>query len=199
MNLSRFGRKLAALSAGGKLALMLVLDGVFLPICAFLAVALGPIGISGAQHIDWRVYLASGLGTVAVLATSGLYRSVVRFIDLKTVAITSAALAGVVLFLYWLAKFAGFDLVPASSVLTYWFVSFAYLLTSRVVARGVLQRGMKRAGRPRRRTLIYGAGSAGVELAHAMSLSLDYQAHVFCGRCAGPAPAGGGRAQGLWP
>ncbi len=179
MSLARFGRRLAGLSGRHKLALTIVIDVVFLPICAFLAVALGPISIGGALQIAWYIYLASGLGTVAVLSTTGLYRSVVRFIDLKTVAITSVALAGVVLLLYLAVKAAGFDLLPASSVLTYWFVSFAYLLTSRVLARAVLQSGMKRAGRPRRRTLIYGAGSAGVELAHAMSLSLDYQAMCF--------------------
>ena len=179
MSAAQLGRRMAGLSPVGKLILSLVADGLFLPVCAFIAVALGPISLQGAANIDWRIFLIAGLGTLVVLSATGLYRSVVRFIDLKTVAITSSALAGVVLLLYAAVKFTQSDMLPASSMLTYWFVAFAYLLTSRVVARALLQRGMKRPGRPRYRTLIYGAGSAGVELAHAMSLSLDYQAMCF--------------------
>ena len=179
MNLARLGRRMAGLSSVGKLALSLIADGVFLPVCAFIAVALGPLSLGGALEKPFETYVLSGLATLLVLSASGLYRSVVRFIDLKTLAVTSVALASVVLLLYLAAKVFKFDLVPASAVLTYWFVAFAYLLASRVAARALLQSGLKRPGRPRRRTLIYGAGSAGVELAHAMSLSLDYQAMCF--------------------
>ena len=178
-SLSVLGRRMALLSPSYKLVLSLLADGIFLPVCAFLAMALGPSGLAGATALEPRGYLLAGLGTLLVLYVSGLYRSVVRFIDLNTVATTSVALAGVVLLLYWTAKYTRFDAIPASSLLTYWFVAFTYLLTSRVAARALLQSGMKRPGRPRRRTMIYGAGSAGVELNHAMSLSLDYQAMCF--------------------
>ncbi len=179
MNLARLGRRLAGLPDPSKRALNLLADGVFLPLCAFVAVALGPVSLRGALQVSVIGYLLAGMGTVVILAASGLYRSVVRFIDLRTVATTSIALAGVVLLLYVTVKLLSFERVPPSSILTYWFLSFAYLLTSRVIARAVLQRGMKKPGRPRRRTLIYGAGSAGVELAHAMTMSLDYQAMCF--------------------
>jgi FlaA1/EpsC-like NDP-sugar epimerase len=179
ISLSRFGRQLAALSPAGKMSLMLVADGVFLPVCAFIAVALGPTELIDAVGLGWPRYVLAGAATLVVLAATGLYRSVVRFIDLKTVATTSTALAAVVAGLYLVAQLVQFKALPTASVLIYWFVAFAYLLTSRLVARALLQRGMKRPGRPRRRTLIYGAGSAGVELAQAMSLSLDYQATCF--------------------
>jgi FlaA1/EpsC-like NDP-sugar epimerase len=179
VNLARLGQRMAGLSGPGKLALILAADGLFLPLCAFVAVALSPATLAGATRISAWGYLAAGLCTVAVLAATGLYRSVVRFIDLRTMATTTIGLAGVVLMLYIVVKANDLDKVPHSSILTYWFLAFAYLLTSRVVARAVLQSGMKKPGRPRRRTLIYGAGSAGVELANAMALSLDYQAVCF--------------------
>ncbi len=178
-SLSLLGRRMALLSPSNKLVLSLVADGIFLPICAFLAMALGPSSLAGAMDLDPRGYLLAGLGTLLILYVGGLYRSVVRFIDLNSVATTSVALAGVVLLLYWTAKSTEFNAIPASSLLSYWFVAFTYLLTSRVAARALLQSGMKRPGRARRRTMIYGAGNAGVELTHAMSLSLDYQAMCF--------------------
>lgn len=179
MTASRLGRKMAALSGRGKLALSLLADGIFLPICALIAVAMGPLSFFGALNIHASVYLFAGAATMVILGLTGLYRSVVRFIDFQTVAITSTALAGVVSVLYVLAKVSGYIGLPPSSVLSYWFVAFAYLLTSRLLARMLLQSGLKRAGRPRHRTLIYGAGNAGVELARAMHLSLDYQAMCF--------------------
>jgi FlaA1/EpsC-like NDP-sugar epimerase len=176
---SRLGRRMAALSGRGKLALSLLADGIFLPICALIAVAMGPLSLFGALDIHFSIYLFAGASTMVILGFTGLYRSVVRFIDFQSVAVTSMALAGVVCVLYVFAKLGKSSVLPASSVLSYWFVAFAYLLTSRLLARMLLQSGLKRAGRPRHRTLIYGAGNAGVELARAMHLSLDYQAMCF--------------------
>jgi FlaA1/EpsC-like NDP-sugar epimerase len=179
MNIASLGRHLATLPASGKLALMLVADGLLLPVCAFLAVLLGPIDFPTSLALAPWPYLIAGWATIPILAATGLYRSVVRFIDLKTVASTSLGLACVVAMLYGLVLWLDIHSVPAASLLLYWFVAFTYLMTSRLVARSVLQIGMKRPGKPRRRTLIYGAGSAGVQLAHAMAFSLEYQVGAF--------------------
>ena len=56
--------------------------------------------------------------------------------------------------------------IPRSALLIFWFVAFTYVVTSRFIARALLRQGMRRAGPPRRRTAIYGAGDAGVQLAH---------------------------------
>jgi FlaA1/EpsC-like NDP-sugar epimerase len=179
VNLARLGLGLANLSAPAKLTLVLLADSLFLPTCAFLAVALGPATLGGALQVNALGYWVAGLSTLFVMFASGLYRSVVRFIDVRTLAATGIALAAVVLMLYATVKLLRVQAVPPSSILTYWFLAFVYLLTSRVIARSVLQQGLTKPGRPRRRTLIYGAGSAGVELAHAMKLSLEYQAVCF--------------------
>jgi FlaA1/EpsC-like NDP-sugar epimerase len=69
--------------------------------------------------------------------------------------------------------------LPRSSLLIFWFVAFTYVVTSRFVARGLLRRGMKQAGRARIRTAIYGAGDAGAQLAQAMGFSTEYKAVCF--------------------
>jgi FlaA1/EpsC-like NDP-sugar epimerase len=58
--------------------------------------------------------------------------------------------------------------------ITYWFVAFTYLMTSRFVARSILQKGIRRSGRPAVRALVYGAGQVGVQLVRAMSISAEY-------------------------
>src|SRR5664279_3777632 len=61
----------------------------------------------------------------------------------------------------------------------FWFVAFAYVVTSRFIARALLRRGMKQSGRHRLRTAIYGAGGAGAQLAQAMQISPDHSAVCF--------------------
>ncbi|MGZ5267942.1 MAG: polysaccharide biosynthesis protein, partial [Caldimonas sp.] len=68
---------------------------------------------------------------------------------------------------------------PRSALPIFWFVAFAYVVTSRFIARALLRRGMKQAGRHRLRTAIYGAGGAGAQLAQAMQISPDHSAVCF--------------------
>lgn len=176
MVMARLGRRLAGLPPRHKLTVMLAADGLFLPLCAFLAVALGPSSLADAVRIPAGWYLLAGACTIALLMMAGLYKAVVRFIDLRAVAHTCGALALVVILLYSVTEVLDDMSLPSASLIIYWFVAFTYILTSRLVARVVLQTGLKRAGRPRRKTAIYGAGNAGVQLAHAMAFSPEYEA-----------------------
>jgi FlaA1/EpsC-like NDP-sugar epimerase len=114
-----------------------------------------------------------------VLAAAGLYRAVVRYIDLRVITTASAALAAAVLLIYGLAHLLSLSVLPRSALLIYWFVAFTYVVTSRFVARALLRRSLRRAGRPRQRSAIYGAGHAGEQLAQAMQYSPDYKAVCF--------------------
>jgi FlaA1/EpsC-like NDP-sugar epimerase len=61
----------------------------------------------------------------------------------------------------------------------YWFVALAYVFGSRLLARSLIEATIKRRQGPRRKTLIYGAGDAGVQLVRTMSISSDYEAVCF--------------------
>jgi FlaA1/EpsC-like NDP-sugar epimerase len=95
--------------------------------------------------------------------TQGLYRSVVRYMGLdlfiagaKTAA--GAALVGVV-FLYF-DDIAG---APLRWAIAYWGMAFIYICSSRYLARVFLIH--RRSSVERERVIIYGAGSAGAQLA----------------------------------
>ena len=171
--------KLAALSPRAKVAIMVGCDAVFLPLCMLTAVSLrlGSIELAAAMAPGLQLGLA--LLTLPALGIAGLYRTVVRYIDLRVLVASSAALAAVVLCLLAFAWAVDVTVLPRSALPVFWFVAFAYVVTSRFIARALLRRGMKQAGRHRCRTAIYGAGGAGAQLAQAMQISPDHSAVCF--------------------
>ena len=173
------GRRLSALSPRAKLAAMVGSDAVFLPLCVIASVALRLGSLEAALDTALLAQCAIGLLGLPVLGFAGLYRAVVRYIDLRVIAVSGAALALIALIL--LAAAFAFDVrvLPRSALLIYWFVAFTYVVTSRFIARSLLRRGLRHGARPRVRTAVYGAGEAGAQLAQAMQTSPEYRAVCF--------------------
>ena len=172
-------RRLAQLSPPAKVYVMIGGDAVFLPLCMFAAMSLRTGSFTEAFDTALVLQVLLAWLALPVLGAAGLYRTVVRYIDLSVLAASSAALAVVVLMVFVLAMLFQVHPLPRSALLIFWFVAFAYVVTSRFVARALLRRGLKHGGRPRLRTAIYGAGNAGAQLAKAMEISLDYKATCF--------------------
>ena len=174
------GRWLGQLQPKAKLSVLLAIDGLCLPLCAAMAMVLAAEGWTSAMALGPLPYLVAGLLTQALLFTTGLYRSVVRFLDQRVVIWTAAGLAVAVIALQGLLLL---DMVAEpvrrSAPVIYWFVAFTYLMSSRFLARSLLLKANKRPGRSRPRTLIYGAGHAGVQIARAMGFGSEYMAVCF--------------------
>ena len=173
------GQTLATMPPWGKLAMMIGGDAVFLPLCLLASLALRLGSLESAFATAPTVQLTLGLLTLPVLGYAGLYRTVVRYIDIRVIVRSCLALAAVVLLMYTLALAFDISIIPRAALLIYWFVAFTYVITSRFIARGLLRQGLRRAGRPRLRTAIYGAGDAGAQLAQTMQFSLEYKAVCF--------------------
>lgn len=173
------GHWLSVLSPRHKLAVMIGSDALLLPLCMVCATGLRMGSIQTALETGLAVQVALGLMTLPVLGSAGLYRTVVRYIDLRVVVACGLSLAVVVLVTFGLALMFNVQVIPRSALLMYWFVAFTYVITSRFIARTLLRQGLKRAGRPRLRTAIYGAGEAGAQLAQTMQLSREYEAVCF--------------------
>jgi len=173
------GQWLSVLKPRTKLAIMIGSDAIFLPLCVLASVSLrlGSIDIALGTALWLQAVL--GLMTLPVLGAAGLYRTVVRYIDVRVIAAASGALAVVAFIVFLFALALNVRVLPRSSLLIYWFVAFTYVITSRFIARQLLRQGLKRPGRPRLHTAIYGAGDAGVQLAQAMQFSTEYKAVCF--------------------
>ncbi|HEU4460735.1 MAG TPA: nucleoside-diphosphate sugar epimerase/dehydratase [Methylibium sp.] len=177
--LRHVSRHLVRWSPWAKLWLTLSIDLVALPLCAFVAVALGPGGITQAVAIPLWMYALAGLFTLALLALADLYRTVVRFIDRGSVAKTCMTLVGAAVLMYLASDAFPETEALSSALVIYWFVALTYVIVSRLLARAVIEATIKRRHGPRRKTLIYGAGEAGVQLARTMSISSDYEPVCF--------------------
>ena len=172
-------RRLAQLSPRAKVWVMLGGDAFFLPLCMLASVAFRLGGLEMAWATFPEIQIGLALLALPVLAVAGLYRTVVRYIDLRVLAAASGALAAVVILVYLGAVFLNLSVLPRSALLIFWFVAFAYVVTSRFIARTLLRRSLKPGARPRIRTAIYGAGDAGAQLAQAMQFSTEYKAVCF--------------------
>ncbi len=172
-------RRLAAVPPLAKMLIMVGGDALFLPLCMLLSVALRLGSVDDALDMAPHIQLLLALFTLPVLGAAGLYRTVVRYIDLRVLLASGLALAVAVLLVYATASLMEFKALPRSAVLIYWFIAFAYVVTSRFFARSLLRRGIKSGGRARVRTAIYGAGEAGAQLAYSMSFSTDYKPVCF--------------------
>ncbi|MEO5883665.1 MAG: hypothetical protein ABIQ06_14700, partial [Caldimonas sp.] len=88
---------LAKLSPQAKLALMIGSDAILLPACMLISMALRLGSVEAAFEMTPLLQIAVALLALPALAVAGLYRTVVRYIDLRVLVASSAALAAVVL------------------------------------------------------------------------------------------------------
>ncbi|MCV2368243.1 polysaccharide biosynthesis protein [Roseateles oligotrophus] len=158
---------------------MIGADALFLPLCMIAAVVLRYGSVEPALDKALGAQIVFALLSLPVLGAAGLYRSVVRYMDLLVVWVSCLSLAIVVVLVFTLANVLDYRAVPRSSVLIFWFTASLYVILSRFFARAILRQAMRFDGRPRIRMAIYGAGSAGVQLSLSMKFSPEYKAVCF--------------------
>lgn len=162
-----------------KLALTVAVDTIALPICFMIALALR---LGSFNVVTSTSLMFAGMMTLVALAffvRTGLYGAVIRFIELRVVLVIGMGLGVVVLAAYMIMLLFGQAGLPRTSLGIFWLVAFAYLTVSRFAARSLLRRFTSPPGRQRQRTMIYGAGEAGAQLALAMQHSREYDAVCF--------------------
>lgn len=158
---------------------MLAADIVALPICFFIAMLLIQGPYQAAMQYGFWVYLVAGLVTISVFVLSGLYRAVIRFIDQRLLFTTGAGLAVVVVCAYLASVTFDIKSMPSSVLMTYWFIGFTYVVSSRLLVRAFLRNNYGRRRRIGSLVAIYGACEPGAELALAMRASDEYRPVCF--------------------
>ena len=114
---------------------------------------------------------------IPVFVKLGMYRAVIRYIDqaIAIAAVNCATLAVLLLAGVWFALRP--DALSITPFLIYWITSILYILSSRFLARSLLNARRGVSGRVR--VAIYGAGEAGNLLARAILPGLEYQPVLF--------------------
>jgi FlaA1/EpsC-like NDP-sugar epimerase len=157
---------------------MIGVDVVALPLLMVLAHAVRSGSLESAvRSLNWVMW-AVPLLAVPLLGAAGLYRTVVRYIEVGVIAAAGVVLGVLCVLAYGLAVMASEAEAQRMALLVFWFMAFAYVVSSRLMARSFLRRGV-RAGQTAIRVAIYGAGEAGMQLAQAMRYSHEYEAACF--------------------
>ncbi|NMM26349.1 MAG: polysaccharide biosynthesis protein [Glaciimonas sp.] len=169
LDISRFHKQLIA-------ALM---DLFCLPLTFGVAVWLryDSFNIAILQQYVWLI-LAVPLISIPIFIKLGLYRAVIRFIDHKIVYVAVIGVTLSVVALLSLAAFATHMIGLSRGVFgIYWVSAILYVAASRLVARSYFVHATGTAGGTL--VAIYGAGSAGNQLANALKHTGDFRPVAF--------------------
>jgi len=155
---------------------MVIADAVFIPFALWCAISLR-LG-SFDVHVDGDIWLyaAAIAAAIPVFARLGLYRAVIRFLGGRALAAVSVGVtASVSLLLVTNLTFTHAG-VPAAVFIIYWALALIYVAGSRFIVRAMMN---YRSSGGTQRVAIYGAGSAGVQLAAALQRSGRYHPIAF--------------------
>ncbi|MEW6220800.1 MAG: nucleoside-diphosphate sugar epimerase/dehydratase [Thermodesulfobacteriota bacterium] len=165
---------LAASSYYTKRGILVVLDTLVLAFALWLAATLR---LESWWPVLWERYAwllaAVPLLSVPVFIRLGLYRAVIRYASLDALGVVSKATLASFFILVALLLISGAEAFPRSVPLLYGALAFLAVGGSRLAFRILYARLATRRGAGRR-VLIYGAGSSGAQVWHAMQLSAEF-------------------------
>ena len=170
----RCARRVAVLPRKAKMSIAIAADSIAVSILLTLAVALRRGSVADASQLPLILYATAGLAAVGSFWLMGMYRAVFRFIAHPNL---NTGFIGVALAVSLLAA-ADFLLLGApigiNCIAIYSALLLLYLFVSRSLVREVLT--YRRGGQ---RVVIYGAGSAGVQLLRSLREGGEYQPVAF--------------------
>ena len=173
---SAFVKFLLELPRPTKQAVMVLADGVVLPLCLCMAVALGQRAILDSADLA-DLLISAAAAAILTFWFLGLYRSVVRFIGPQTVGIVIVGVTVSAAAAWFAARSHAIGDLSPSTLAIYWSWSLLYLTGSRLVVRSMFNRCMNRSGA--KRVVIYGAGAAGAKLSSVMMAGPDFVPVAF--------------------
>jgi FlaA1/EpsC-like NDP-sugar epimerase len=144
---------------------LLVFDALIIPLLLWVAFSLRLKTLYLIPADQWILFLAAPLISIPVFIRLGLYRAVIRYLGQKALwtivkSVTLTTLLWAVLAVI-VTHYSG---MPRSVLPIFWFLNIVAIGSVRLIIRHVYLRPTKGTGR----AIIWGAGSAGVQLAGAL-------------------------------
>jgi len=173
--------KILSLPRTTKRLIVLGVDLMLLPLALWISFSLR----YGVMYVpaDKIVYLFLVLPFIAVpiFGRFGLYRAIIRYIGFKAMWAVVQAVSLYTLVWGVLVLLSGIPGVPRSVLLINWLVTILFIGGTRALARWWLTGSFKpttmAAGK--KKVIIYGAGSAGIQIANALSSSAGFYPVAF--------------------
>ncbi|WP_296059188.1 nucleoside-diphosphate sugar epimerase/dehydratase [uncultured Amphritea sp.] len=171
-------------SRQSKKAIFVAFDLIALPICCWFSFALRYGDWTAHNFVHWPAYLLAPVIAIPIFIRLGLYRAVIRYIGYQAQWTVIKAVTLALLFWSLATYLLALELyTPRSVFFIFWLVSILVIGGSRMAARWIILKefpGGDHKARDRvERVLIYGAGSAGRQLATALAGSTEFVAVAF--------------------
>ncbi|MDT0499409.1 MULTISPECIES: nucleoside-diphosphate sugar epimerase/dehydratase [unclassified Halomonas] len=163
------------ISRRNKRLLLLILDALILSACLVLAMVLKQGAVTAAADAASPMLLISVPLCLITLWLMGFYHAIVRFMGLRALLTMAVGLPLACLTLWGAGQALGFPL-SGSTLSIFALLSLLGLSVSRLVVRSLYQQVTMR---PRIRVVIYGAGSAGVQLVHSLRQGKEFLPVAF--------------------
>lgn len=157
---------------------MLLTDFFVLPFAFYSSVALREGTIYPPISEYWWLFLLIPFLTIPIFIKIGLYRAVIRYMDMKVLQTIFFGAFVSTLLITAVVAIARINTLPRTSLGIFCIFASVYIGATRLFARGLLQRVEQRSNK-RKRVAIYGAGRAGTQIAQALSNSREYVPVIF--------------------
>jgi len=167
----------STLPRGTKRGVLIVMDTILLPLALFAAFILrfGQFW-PDVQNISW-LFFAAPITAIPIFIRLGLYRAVVRYMGIKSVFTIVKGVTFATGVLVLLTAISSTN-IPWPVFGIYWALAVVYIGGSRLILQDLFQiREKKKLNRER--VVIYGAGSAGVQLANGLFSSQEFVVIAF--------------------
>jgi len=172
-------KKLSESSRNIKKALLVAVDIIALPAALWAGYALR-LGELWPKNIEnaWWLFIAAPLVAVPIFVRMGLYRAVLRYVGSKALITIVKAVTITTLVLLALLVMSQTHGVPRSVFFSFWLISLLFIAGSRLFLRSCIH-SYTRKRKNKQSVAVYGAGSAGAELANAMQSGWEYEPVAF--------------------
>ena len=161
-----------------KRLIMVGLDIVLLPAALLTALVVQHGGDWAQTDNLILMLLLSALIAIPVFMRLGMYRAVIRYLELRMALTVVISVTIAVLLFAGLLYLLGISGLEVEDAVVYWLVALLYTGGSRLAAREYL-RQTSDTGAARDRAIIYGAGDAGAQLAMSLRSSSDLTVVAF--------------------
>lgn len=174
--IERFAQHLLQLPRSRKRLIVLSADTIGIPFALWFAITLRLGTLDHHLDSDVWLYVAALFASIPFFIRMGLYRAVIRYLGPKAVLTVVAGVTVSVLLLTVLNELVWQRALPLGVFPIYWAFALIYVGGSRFVVRGLMN---FRWSNGTQRVAIYGAGTAGVQLAAALNRSGRYHPMAF--------------------
>jgi len=161
-----------------KSLVILAADMLFLPVAFWFAIGLR----TNVWHVppgqSWWIYLLPSAIAGPIFLKFGLYRSVIRYLEERAILAMLGAVTLSVILISYLVMLLASAVLPVGGLFIFWMLACGYVFGSRFMARAVLRQQFTREV-SRKKVIIYGAGSAGIQMVNALKAGKEFEPAAF--------------------